>query len=105
MDNFNVCISAKEVIECISKDKENDKCFDCGADKPLWASVNNGVVICLNCSIMHKDTLGGAYFSKVRSINKDMWSEKHIKLMEEGGNSKLREFLVSSAASKVLKVP
>ena len=31
--------------------------------------------------------------SKVRSIKLDMWTEKQLRLMDEGGNSKLNAFL------------
>ena len=86
-------ISEETIIECIAVDTANSSCFDCGTSKPLWASVNNGIMICLNCSGLHRNVLSGTHISKIRSISLDMWTEKQINLMKEGGNTKLRDFL------------
>ena len=85
-------------------DAENAKCFDCGAEAPGFASVNNGAVICEFCADLHRTTLGGVYFSKIRNIKSDVWNEKHMKLMAEGGNSKLRQFLESFGLDKILNI-
>ena len=90
---MNISISKQAVLKCISRDEENNKCFDCGTIKPLWASTNNGIMICLHCCGLHRNTLKDVHISRVRSLNLDMWTEKHLKLMEEGGNQKLKTFL------------
>lgn len=85
-------ISQEAVIERISHDEENNRCFECGAVQPLWASVNNGIMICLDCAGHHRN-IGDVNVSRVRSINLDMWAEKQLKLMEEGGNTRFKAFL------------
>ena len=32
----------------------NAACIDCGAEDPIWASVNLGIFVCLSCSGKHR---------------------------------------------------
>ncbi|XP_018612688.2 arf-GAP with coiled-coil, ANK repeat and PH domain-containing protein 2-like isoform X3 [Scleropages formosus] len=63
----------------------NDRCCDCGAADPRWASINLGITLCIQCSGIHRSL--GVHFSKVRSLTLDTWEPELLKLMCELGNA------------------
>ncbi|KAF9891005.1 Zn finger-containing GTPase- Activating Protein for ARF [Aspergillus nanangensis] len=67
-----------------SKTNGNDKCCDCGAPSPQWASPKFGTFICLNCAGTHRGL--GVHISFVRSITMDAFKNSEILRMEHGGN-------------------
>jgi hypothetical protein len=50
-------------IELLRKVAGNDICADCGATEPDWASLNLGVLLCIECSGVHRNL--GVHISKV----------------------------------------
>ncbi|XP_022972057.1 ADP-ribosylation factor GTPase-activating protein AGD3-like isoform X1 [Cucurbita maxima] len=65
----------------------NDKCADCGAPEPDWASLNLGVLVCIECSGVHRNL--GVHISKVRSLTLDVkvWEPSVISLFQSLGNT------------------
>jgi len=80
----------------------NQICCDCGQANPQWASVNNGIFICFNCSLVHRNF--GMQISFVRSISMDAWTTKQLTMMENGGNAKFREFMSAFNLDKEAQV-
>jgi ADP-ribosylation factor GTPase-activating protein 1 len=64
------------------------RCADCRALEPEWASVSYGSFICLRCAAHHRSL--GVGISKVRSITLDRWTVDEIRRMQAGGNERLR---------------
>lgn len=44
----------------------NDKCAECGVSEPNWASLNLGILICIECSGIHRNL--GVHISKVHKL-------------------------------------
>eukprot|EP01089_Gocevia_fonbrunei_P001782 TRINITY_DN11688_c0_g1_i1.p1 TRINITY_DN11688_c0_g1~~TRINITY_DN11688_c0_g1_i1.p1 ORF type:complete len:278 (-),score=32.74 TRINITY_DN11688_c0_g1_i1:99-932(-) len=62
----------------------NDTCADCKTPNPLWASINLGVFICIDCSGCHRKL--GTHISQVRSVTMDKWETSVIDFMKGVGN-------------------
>ncbi|UKK00094.2 GTPase-activating protein [Theileria orientalis] len=62
----------------------NNFCADCGTRAPRWASVNLGVLLCINCSGIHR-TLG-VHLSQVKSLTLDNLKPEWIKSLMSIGN-------------------
>lgn len=64
---FSGCLQQHDMmakpIDVLTKVLGNEKCADCGAPEPDWASLNLGVLICIECSGIHRNL--GVHISKV----------------------------------------
>eukprot|EP01089_Gocevia_fonbrunei_P023050 TRINITY_DN9550_c0_g1_i5.p1 TRINITY_DN9550_c0_g1~~TRINITY_DN9550_c0_g1_i5.p1 ORF type:complete len:103 (+),score=1.50 TRINITY_DN9550_c0_g1_i5:74-382(+) len=70
-----------------------DTCADCSQPTALWASVNLGVFICLECSGVHRGL--GTHVSQVKSVTLDDWTTEEIQKMKGNAqvNSTLEKYL------------
>lgn len=62
----------------------NPYCADCNSADPQWVSLNLGIMICIECSGIHRSL--GTHISKVRSLTLDKWSPYSIQLLLYFGN-------------------
>ncbi|XP_028076979.1 ADP-ribosylation factor GTPase-activating protein AGD3-like isoform X1 [Camellia sinensis] len=103
------CIKSEKPINMLQKVCGNDKCADCGAPEPDWASLNLGVLVCIECSGVHRNL--GVHISKVRSLTLDfkVWEPSVITLFQSLGNtfanSVWEELLQSRSGFQVDLVP
>uniref|UniRef100_A0AAY4CU24 Arf-GAP with coiled-coil, ANK repeat and PH domain-containing protein n=1 Tax=Denticeps clupeoides TaxID=299321 RepID=A0AAY4CU24_9TELE len=75
----------ESILQRIQSLPGNERCCDCGQADPRWASINLGILLCIECSGIHRSL--GVHCSKVRSLTLDTWEPELLKLMCELGNS------------------
>ncbi|KAJ4887766.1 ADP-ribosylation factor GTPase-activating protein AGD1 [Raphanus sativus] len=90
-------------IDVLTRVLGNEKCADCGAPEPDWASLNLGVLICIECSGIHRNL--GVHISKVRSLTLDVkvWEPSVLTLFQSLGNvyvNSVWEELLNSSESR-----
>ena len=97
-------VKVETPIEILRKVSGNDKCADCGKPEPDWASLNLGILVCIECSGVHRNL--GVHKSKVRSLKLDVkvWDSSVLTMFQSLGNlfanSVWEELLYSTGASQ-----
>ncbi len=90
-------------IPDILKKEGNSECVDCATPNPKWASMNNGIFLCLKCAGVHRSL--GMSISLIRSLQIDTWSEKQLLYLSKGGNDNfkknLKEFNIDPSSASV----
>ncbi|OMJ85577.1 hypothetical protein SteCoe_13052 [Stentor coeruleus] len=84
-------MASTEIFRELQTDKENTQCFDCSRIGAQWASVNNGIFLCFDCSSQHRSL--GVQTSFVRSTTMDSWTPSQLTLISIGGNRRLKEYM------------
>ncbi|KGQ01374.1 hypothetical protein PAAG_11955 [Paracoccidioides lutzii Pb01] len=96
-NKWKVDLETRSKLLLIQKTKGNDRCCDCGAPSPQWASPKFGIFICLNCAGTHRGL--GVHISFVRSITMDAFKPAEIQRMEHGGNDPWKLFFDEHSAN------
>ena len=82
---------ANSDINEIMKIEGNNKCIDCNAENPTFASTNNAVFLCENCANIHKRL--GTNISIIKSLNNDEFTPEEISILKIGGNKRFNDFV------------
>ena len=82
---------ANSDINEIMKIEGNNKCIDCLAENPTFASINNAVFLCENCANIHKRL--GTNISIIKSLTKDEFTPEEISILKIGGNKRFNDFV------------
>ena len=83
----------KKQLEELYNEESNSSCFDCDSKPAHWASISNGIYLCLDCSGEHRGYGIGVSF--IRSVTMDQWTQEQVNIMKVGGNQRLRDFLTT----------
>uniref|UniRef100_A0A336LMY4 CSON012184 protein n=1 Tax=Culicoides sonorensis TaxID=179676 RepID=A0A336LMY4_CULSO len=81
----------------------NGFCVDCDSPNPEWASLNLGILMCIECSGIHRNL--GSHVSKVRSLGLDEWPPGHLSVMLAIGNSLANSVWESNTGGKSKPIP
>ncbi|XP_017633384.2 ADP-ribosylation factor GTPase-activating protein AGD4-like isoform X1 [Gossypium arboreum] len=78
---------AESVSAVLREIPGNDVCAECNAHEPDWASLNLGILLCIECSGVHRNL--GVHISKVRSLTLDVkvWEPSIVELFRTLGNA------------------
>jgi len=79
----------KQVLFELKQIEGNNKCMDCGAQDPRWASLNYGIFLCSKCFDIHRSLKDN---DTLLSLEIDNWSEDQLKKLQLGGNANAIKF-------------
>ncbi|NXK56549.1 ACAP3 protein, partial [Chauna torquata] len=96
-------VKGETILQRVQSIPGNDHCCDCGQPDPRWASINLGILLCIECSGIHRSL--GVHCSKVRSLTLDSWEPELLKLMCELGNSTMNQIYEAQCEELGLKKP
>ncbi|KAM6046326.1 arf-GAP with coiled-coil, ANK repeat and PH domain-containing protein 3 [Chlamydotis macqueenii] len=102
-DSRDRSVKGESILQRVQSIPGNDQCCDCGQPDPRWASINLGILLCIECSGIHRSL--GVHCSKVRSLTLDSWEPELLKLMCELGNSTMNQIYEAQCEELGLKKP
>ncbi|XP_061868859.1 arf-GAP with coiled-coil, ANK repeat and PH domain-containing protein 3 isoform X1 [Colius striatus] len=102
-DSRERSVKGESILQRVQSIPGNDQCCDCGQPDPRWASINLGILLCIECSGIHRSL--GVHCSKVRSLTLDSWEPELLKLMCELGNSAMNQIYEAQCEELGLKKP
>ncbi|XP_026512627.1 arf-GAP with SH3 domain, ANK repeat and PH domain-containing protein 2-like [Terrapene carolina triunguis] len=89
------------LLTCQVKPNPDDrKCFDL-ISHPAWLSINLGILICIECSGIHREM--GVHHSRIQSLSLDKLATSELLLAKNIGNSGFNDILEANLPSPLLK--
>ncbi|NXV96224.1 ASAP1 protein, partial [Calonectris borealis] len=79
----------------------NSECCDCSAPDPTWLSINLGILICIECSGIHKEM--GVHLSRIQSLSLDKRATSELLLARNISNSGFNDIMEANLPSLSLK--
>ncbi|XP_054717198.1 arfGAP with SH3 domain, ANK repeat and PH domain-containing protein-like [Uloborus diversus] len=87
------------IIRQVQRSPGNDRCCDCNSTKdPTWLSTNFGILMCIECSGIHRDL--GVHISRIQSLTLDNIGTSQLllaRVMSNAGFNDIVEATLSQA--------
>ncbi|OWB73467.1 hypothetical protein B5S31_g3210 [[Candida] boidinii] len=74
------------LLELLNDRVNSNKCGECNASYPTWASWNLGIFLCGRCASIHRNL--GSDISKVKSLSLDNWNDFELNCLQSLGNKR-----------------
>ncbi|XP_028590604.2 arf-GAP with SH3 domain, ANK repeat and PH domain-containing protein 1-like isoform X3 [Podarcis muralis] len=89
------------IIKEIKRMPGNSMCCDCSASDPAWLSINLGILICIECSGIHREM--GVHHSRIQSVALDKLATSELLLAKNIGNTQFNDIVEANLPSASLK--
>lgn len=80
----------QRLLELLNSPANRNRCGECKAHNPTWASWNLGIFLCGRCASAHRSL--GSDISQVKSLSMENWSSHELAVMEKMGNKRNNSF-------------
>ncbi|KAM9911566.1 hypothetical protein OXX69_003386 [Metschnikowia pulcherrima] len=99
-DGFATKDEVDAVFSRLRQNPANQTCFDCPNKNPTWTSIPFGILLCLECSAVHRNL--GVHITFVKSSNLDQWQRIQLRHFKFGGNAVAADFYKKNGGSQYL---
>ncbi|KAM4713401.1 arf-GAP with SH3 domain, ANK repeat and PH domain-containing protein 2b [Anableps anableps] len=93
----------KAIVGEVKRMSGNDSCCDCGAPGPTWLSTNLGVLICIECSGIHREM--GVHYSRIQSLELDVLGTSELLLAKNVGNANFNDIMEADLEAQGVTKP